>query len=79
MAARKNRGVGPGSMSRGWKDKITAGVVADRIWKCATGELAMSAVQLKAATAIFDRLDPTLARSEVDNKHSGAITITWLE
>lgn len=52
-------------MTDGWKAKIRAGVVADRLWKCATGDLEMNANQLKAAIAIFDRLEPSLARTEL--------------
>lgn len=73
MAARKNRASTTGSMPEGWKKRISAGVIADRLDKVSLGHLVMDAAQIRATTALFDRLEPTLARTEHTGKDGGPV------
>jgi len=75
MAARKNKGVGKGSMPEGWKKKIQASMIANRLFDCFEGKVVMDPVALKAGLAIFNKLEPDLARQEHTGKNGGAIEV----
>ena len=64
MAARKNRGTTGGSLNKEWKEKIRAGVMADRFYKCFMGEVELSPTQIKAGEVLFKRIEPELKSTE---------------
>lgn len=64
MAARKRKL----TLSDNWKDNIRAGVLAQRLYAAAIGEVEMSNQQIKAADIILKKLIPDLARTELTGK-----------
>lgn len=61
MAARKRRL----TLSDSWKDNIRAGVLAQRLYSHANGELELSSSQIKAADILLKKLIPDLGRTEL--------------
>lgn len=77
MAARKNRGTKDRPMQDGWRKKIKAGVIMDRLMKCVDGTIELSAQQIKAADIILKKIEPDLARTELTGKDGGDIKVSW--
>lgn len=59
-----------------WKEKIRAANIVHRLDRCANGEIKMEACQLKAADILLKKVAPDLSRSDVNNNHTGGITVT---
>lgn len=57
------------TLTKSWKMKIGAGVVAARFHKCFMGEVELTPTQLQAGKILFDRLEPTLERTELTGKN----------
>jgi len=81
MAARKNRGVGVGSMSENWKERIKAGQLANRLMDCFEGKVELTNAQIKAADLLFRRIEPELNKVEVSGDAEKPIvhTVKWGE
>lgn len=54
-------------MPEGWKKKIQASMIANRLHDCFEGKVTIDPVALKAGLALFNKLEPDLARSELQN------------
>lgn len=61
MAARKRKL----KLDDNWRYRIKAGMIMDRLIKCVNGALALTPQQIKAADIILKKLEPDLARSEI--------------
>jgi hypothetical protein len=72
MAARKRKL----TLSDNWKDNIRAGVLAQRLYAAAIGEVEMSNQQIKAADIILKKLIPDLARTELTGKDGQDINLS---
>ena len=81
MAARINRGVGEGSMSDNWRERIRAGQLANRLMDHFEGKIELTNSQIKAADLLFKRLEPELNRVEVAGDKDAPIvhTVKWGE
>lgn len=81
MAARKIRGVGVGSMSENWKDRIKAGQLANRFMDCFEGKVELTNAQIKAGEILFKRVDPELNKVELSGDKEKPIvhTVKWGE
>lgn len=61
MAARKNKI----TLSDTWRERISAGVIMDRLIKHFNGDLELTTTQLKAAQLVLSKIVPDLARTEM--------------
>ncbi len=81
MAARKRKL----TLDENWRKRIQAGVIMDRLLKCINGDIEMSAQQIKAADIILKKIEPDLARTELqplgqDGKPTGwAVRVTHVK
>lgn len=78
MAARKRRL----ALSESWKDNIRAGVLAQRLYAHANGEIELSNTQIKAADILLKKLIPDLGRTEIsadpNNPPNLGLTVTFV-
>jgi len=72
MAKRINRT----EIKGGWRDGIQAGNIINRLNKCVSGEIEMTAVQVNAAKIILGKILPDL--KSTDTNVTGNITTTQL-
>lgn len=63
MAARKNKV----TLSDTWRTRIQAGVILDRLMKHIDGSIEMTATQVNAAKIVLGKIEPDLARTDVQN------------
>lgn len=69
MPARKNTP----TLNEHWREKIAAGILADRLMKHARGELELTSTQIRAADILLKKVVPDLARTEHTGRDGGAI------
>lgn len=59
------------------REKIRASTLIDRLQKHATGDIEMTATQIKAAETLLDRSVPKLAQIQHTGANGGAIQLTF--
>lgn len=62
--ARIRRGTKETGLTDGWKAKISATKIMNRLDKCVDGEVVLTAQQIKAAEIILKKIVPDVARVE---------------
>lgn len=65
MPARKNRGTTDNPMQDGWRKKIQASQIINRLFSHIQGELELSPTQIKAAEIILRKIEPDLNKTDV--------------
>lgn len=65
MAARKNRGTKENPPQEGWRKKISATKIIQRLDDCVHGKLDLTAQQIKAAEIILRKIEPDLNKTDV--------------
>lgn len=79
MPARKIRGTKENPMPKEWRDKIRATQIANRLYKCFTGEVELTTEQIRCGEALFKRLEPELSRTDNTTTHKGEVTVKSLD
>lgn len=65
MPARKNRGTPDNPMQDGWRKKIQASQIINRLFSHIQGELELTPTQIKAAEIILRKIEPDLNKTDV--------------
>lgn len=65
MPARKNRGTPDNPMQEGWRKKIQASQIINRLFSHIQGEIDMTPTQIKAAEIILRKIEPDLNKTDV--------------
>jgi hypothetical protein len=74
MAARKTSGVK--HLSEAWKERIRSGVLAERLERCAMGDVEMTTNQIRAAQILMNKVIPDIARTELSGPDGGPIVVS---
>ena len=67
MAARKKRGVAPGTMDQKWRERIRTSMIVNRLSDHVFGKVQLSAAQVQSARTLLAKVAPDLQAVQ----HSG--------
>jgi len=71
MASRKRKL----ALTEDWKERISAGVIVDRLLKHVSGDLELSSTQISAANILLKKIIPDLSSANINQKLSGLVNV----